>query len=83
MSLYSKFYEAYRKCYSSSTSKEKIQKDANNLWKSLKGDKHAFPANAEQKISELLQQKTKNDALSLNFFIKQVKLLSQTKILFI
>lgn len=73
-SLYSKFYEAYKKCYSSSISKEKIQRNANELWKSFKDDKHAFPANVEKKISELLQIKTKNDAALLNFFTKQVRL---------
>lgn len=73
MSLYQKLFEAYRSCYCHKFSKQKVQANANELWKSLKDNKSEFPINVESKIKELLQEKTKKDVTHLSFFTKQVK----------
>ena len=75
MSEYNKLFDAYRKCHEGDFSKQKIQSNVNELWKALKNDKNAFPANVENKIKELLQKKTAKDAARTNFFTRQVGLL--------
>lgn len=69
---YDKLFDAYKKCYSGEYSKQKIQNDVNMLWKSFKLDKKSLSSNVEKKVLELLQLKTKKDAVRLSFFTKQV-----------
>lgn len=72
MSLYNKFYEAYKKCYLGELTNTKIQTNVNEIWNSLKNDKQTLTENVEKKVTELLQEKTRKDARRLTFFTRQV-----------
>lgn len=71
-SIYQNLYDAYKKCYCENLSKEKIQLNVNDLWKSLKGDKTSYPNNVHRTIKYLLEEKSRKDAVRLSFFTRKV-----------
>lgn len=65
-SLYRRFHEAYKEAHSEN-SNQKNQRDANELWNELKKSENVV-AEAEKKITSLLQKATKKKASVLHFF---------------
>lgn len=78
---YQSLFDAFKRCYSGEWTKQKIQEEANQVWKTLKEDKQNLASNLKAKIIELDKASVDKKAKFLNFFVQVRNIYSSQMIL--